>query len=171
MKTIEGNFVAAAGKYAIVVGRWNSFVVESLLEGALDALRRHGVSEDNVTIIRAPGAFEIPLVCQKVADSKNYDAIIALGAVIRGGTPHFEYVAGECVKGLAQVSMQYSVPVAFGVLTVDTIEQAIERAGTKAGNKGADAALSALDTQSYSLTCTAPDPPPADSGTEGSTTP
>ena len=121
MKTIEGNFVAAAGKYAIVVGRWNSFVVESLLEGALDALRRHGVSEDNVTIIRVPGAFEIPLVCQKVADSKNYDAIIALGAVIRGGTPHFEYVAGECVKGLAQVSMQYSVPVAFGVLTVDTI--------------------------------------------------
>ncbi|MFT6551920.1 MAG: 6,7-dimethyl-8-ribityllumazine synthase [Zhongshania marina] len=145
MKTIEGNFVAAAGKYAIVVGRWNSFVVESLLEGALDALRRHGVSEDNVTIIRAPGAFEIPLVCQKVADSKNYDAIIALGAVIRGGTPHFEYVAGECVKGLAQVSMQYSVPVAFGVLTVDTIEQAIERAGTKAGNKGEEAAMSAIE--------------------------
>ena len=145
MKTIEGNFVAAAGKYAIVVGRWNSFVVESLLEGALDALRRHGVSEDNVTIIRVPGAFEIPLVCQKVADSKNYDAIIALGAVIRGGTPHFEYVAGECVKGLAQVSMQYSVPVAFGVLTVDTIEQAIERAGTKAGNKGKEAAMSAIE--------------------------
>ena len=145
MKTIEGNFVAAAGKYAIVVGRWNSFVVESLLEGALDALRRHGVSEDNVTIIRAPGAFEIPLVCQKVADSKNYDAIIALGAIIRGGTPHFEYVAGECVKGLAQVSMQYSVPVAFGVLTVDTIEQAIERAGTKAGNKGEEAAMSAIE--------------------------
>jgi len=145
MKTIEGNFVAAAGKYAIVVGRWNSFVVESLLEGALDALRRHGVSEDNVTIIRAPGAFEIPLVCQKVADSKNYDAIIALGAVIRGGTPHFEYVAGECVKGLAQVSMQYSVPVAFGVLTVDSIEQAIERAGTKAGNKGEEAAMSAIE--------------------------
>lgn len=145
MKTIEGNFVAAAGKYAIVVGRWNSFVVESLLEGALDALRRHGVSEDSVTIVRAPGAFEIPLVCQKVADSKNYDAIIALGAVIRGGTPHFEYVAGECVKGLAQVSMQYSVPVAFGVLTVDSIEQAIERAGTKAGNKGEEAAMSAIE--------------------------
>lgn len=145
MKTIEGNFVAAAGKYAIVVGRWNSFVVESLLEGALDALRRHGVSEDSVTIVRAPGAFEIPLVCQKVADSKSYDAIIALGAVIRGGTPHFEYVAGECVKGLAQVSMQYSVPVAFGVLTVDSIEQAIERAGTKAGNKGEEAAMSAIE--------------------------
>ncbi|MFT4919316.1 MAG: 6,7-dimethyl-8-ribityllumazine synthase, partial [Zhongshania aliphaticivorans] len=122
MKTIEGTFTAVGGNYAIVVGRWNSFVVESLLEGALDSLRRHGVKEDNITIVRAPGAFEIPLVCQKVADSKNYDAIIALGAVIRGGTPHFEYVAGECVKGLAQVSMQYSVPVSFGVLTVDSIE-------------------------------------------------
>jgi 6,7-dimethyl-8-ribityllumazine synthase len=145
MKTIEGNFAAVTGKYAIVVGRWNSFVVESLLEGSLDALRRHGVSEDNITVVRAPGAFEIPLVCQKVADSKKYDAIIALGAVIRGGTPHFEYVAGECVKGLAQVSMQSSVPVSFGVLTVDTIEQAIERAGTKAGNKGEEAAMSAIE--------------------------
>ncbi|WP_373083461.1 6,7-dimethyl-8-ribityllumazine synthase [Zhongshania sp.] len=145
MKTIEGTFTAVGGNYAIVVGRWNSFVVESLLEGALDSLRRHGVSEDNITIVRAPGAFEIPLVCQKVADSKNYDAIIALGAVIRGGTPHFEYVAGECVKGLAQVSMQYSVPVSFGVLTVDSIEQAIERAGTKAGNKGEEAAMSAIE--------------------------
>lgn len=145
MKTIEGNFTAASGKFAIVVGRWNSFVVESLLEGALDALRRHGVAEDNVTIVRAPGAFEIPLVCQKVAEQKHYDAIIALGAVIRGGTPHFEYVAGECTKGLAQVSMQHSVPVAFGVLTVDSIEQAIERAGTKAGNKGEEAAMSALE--------------------------
>ncbi len=128
-----------------MVGRWNSFVVESLLEGALDTLRRHGVADDNITIVRAPGAFEIPLVCQKVADSKNYDAIIALGAVIRGGTPHFEYVAGECVKGLAQVTMQYGVPVAFGVLTVDTIEQAVERAGTKAGNKGEEAAMSAIE--------------------------
>lgn len=145
MKTIEGIFTGAAGKFAIVVGRWNSFVVESLLDGALDALRRHGVSEDDITIVRAPGAFEIPLVCQKVAASKNYDAIIALGAVIRGGTPHFEYVAGECTKGLAQVSMQHDVPVAFGVLTVDTIEQAIERAGTKAGNKGEEAAMSALE--------------------------
>ncbi|USA42015.1 6,7-dimethyl-8-ribityllumazine synthase [Spongiibacter taiwanensis] len=145
MKTIEGNFTAASGKFAIVVGRWNSFVVESLLEGALDALRRHGVAEDNVTIVRAPGAFEIPLVCQKVAEQKQYDAIIALGAVIRGGTPHFEYVAGECTKGLAQVSMQHGVPVAFGVLTVDSIEQAIERAGTKAGNKGEEAAMSALE--------------------------
>ena len=129
MKTIEGTFTGVAGKFAIVVGRWNSFVVESLLEGSLDALRRHGVSEDDITIIRAPGAFEIPLVCQKAAAGGQYDAIIALGAVIRGGTPHFEYVAGECTKGLAQVSMQYSVPVSFGVLTVDSIEQAIERAG------------------------------------------
>ncbi len=145
MKTIEGTFTGVAGKFAIVVGRWNSFVVESLLEGSLDALRRHGVSEDDITIIRAPGAFEIPLVCQKAAASKNYDAIIALGAVIRGGTPHFEYVAGECTKGLAQVSMQYSVPVSFGVLTVDSIEQAIERAGTKAGNKGEEAAMSAIE--------------------------
>ena len=125
MKTIEGTFTGVAGKFAIVVGRWNSFVVESLLEGSLDALRRHGVSEDDITIIRAPGAFEIPLVCQKAAAGGQYDAIIALGAVIRGGTPHFEYVAGECTKGLAQVSMQYSVPVSFGVLTVDSIEQAI----------------------------------------------
>ncbi|AKH68402.1 6,7-dimethyl-8-ribityllumazine synthase [Spongiibacter sp. IMCC21906] len=145
MKTIEGNFTAASGKFAIVVGRWNSFVVESLLEGALDALRRHGVSEDSITIVRAPGAFEIPLVCQKIAEQKQFDAIIALGAVIRGGTPHFEYVAGECTKGLSQVSMQHSVPVAFGVLTVDSIEQAIERAGTKAGNKGEEAAMSALE--------------------------
>ena len=145
MKTIEGNFTAASGKFAIVVGRWNSFVVESLLEGALDALRRHGVSDDSITIVRAPGACEIPLVCQKIAEQKQFDAIIALGAVIRGGTPHFEYVAGECTKGLSQVSMQHSVPVAFGVLTVDSIEQAIERAGTKAGNKGEEAAMSALE--------------------------
>ena len=145
MKTIEGTFTGVAGKFAIVVGRWNSFVVESLLEGSLDALRRHGVSEGDITIIRAPGAFEIPLVCQKAAAGGQYDAIIALGAVIRGGTPHFEYVAGECTKGLAQVSMQYSVPVSFGVLTVDSIEQAIERAGTKAGNKGEEAAMSAIE--------------------------
>ncbi len=145
MKTIEGLFTQVEGKFAIVVGRWNAFVVESLLDGALDALRRHGVSEDDITIVRAPGAFEIPLVCQKVAASKKYDAIIALGAVIRGGTPHFEYVAGECTKGLAQVSMQQDIPVSFGVLTVDSIEQAVERAGTKAGNKGEEAAMSAIE--------------------------
>lgn len=145
IKTIEGTFTASKGKFAIVVGRWNSFVVESLLGAAIDTLRRHGIGDDQITIVRAPGAFEIPLVCQKIAEKKQCDAIIALGAVIRGGTPHFEYVAGECTKGLAQVMMQYGVPVAFGVLTVDTIEQAVERAGTKAGNKGAEAALSALE--------------------------
>ena len=145
LKTIEGTFIAPKGRYALVVGRFNSFVVESLVSGAVDALVRHGVSESDITIIRAPGAFEIPLVAQKVAQKGEFAAIIALGAVIRGGTPHFEYVAGECTKGLAQVSMEFGVPVAFGVLTVDSIEQAIERSGTKAGNKGAEAALSALE--------------------------
>ena len=143
--TIEGDFASGKGNYTIVVGRWNSFVVEHLLEGALDCLHRHGVSDKQVTIVRAPGAFEIPLVCQKVAQGGKADAIIALGAVIRGGTPHFEYVAGECTKGLATVSMQHGVPVAFGVLTVDTIEQAVERSGTKAGNKGEEAAMSAIE--------------------------
>ncbi len=145
IETIEGNLTPNDGKYAIVVGRWNAFVVESLLEGAVDSLARHGVSDDNITIIRAPGAFEIPLVVKKAAESKKYDAVIALGAVIRGGTPHFEYVAGECVKGLASVSLEAGIPVSFGVLTVDTIEQAIERSGTKAGNKGEEAAMSAFE--------------------------
>ena len=143
--TIEGDFNAGAAKFALVVGRWNSFVVEHLKEGAIDALRRHGVADEHITVVYAPGAFEIPLVCKKLAASSDYDAIIALGAVIRGGTPHFEYVAGECVKGLASVIGEYGLPVAFGVLTVDTIEQAIERSGTKAGNKGEEAALSALE--------------------------
>ena len=145
IKTIEGDFTSGKGKFAIVVGRWNAFVVESLLSGAIDTLKRHGVADAQISIVRAPGAFEIPLVCKKIAEQKKVDAIIALGAVIRGGTPHFEYVAGECTKGLAQVMMEYGVPVAFGVLTVDSIEQAIERSGTKAGNKGAEAATSALE--------------------------
>ncbi len=145
IKTIEGTFTSGKGNYSIVVGRWNSFVVEPLLKGALDTLRRHGVSDKQITIVRAPGAFEIPLVCKKVAANGNVDAIIALGAVIRGGTPHFEYVAGECTKGIAMVSMEYEVPISFGVLTVDTIEQAIERSGSKAGNKGEEAAMSALE--------------------------
>lgn len=145
IRTIEGDFTGGKGRYALVVGRWNSFVVEHLLAGALDTLRRHGVSDKQITIVRAPGAFEIPLVCKKVAQRGEVDAIIALGAVIRGGTPHFEYVAGECTKGLAMVTMEYGIPVAFGVLTVDTIEQAVERAGTKAGNKGEEAAMSALE--------------------------
>jgi 6,7-dimethyl-8-ribityllumazine synthase len=145
IQTIEGNLTPNDGRYAIVVGRWNAFVVESLLEGAVDSLLRHGVEEENITIIRAPGAFEIPLVVQKAAQTQKFDAIIALGAVIRGGTPHFEYVAGECTKGLASVSMEAGIPVSFGVLTVDSIEQAIERSGTKAGNKGEEAAMSAFE--------------------------
>lgn len=145
IKTIEGDFTSGKGRYTLVVGRWNSFVVEHLLAGAVDTLRRHGVDEKHMTIVRAPGAFEIPLVCKKLAAQGETDAIIALGAVIRGGTPHFEYVAGECTKGIAQVSMEYGIPIAFGVLTVDSIEQAVERSGTKAGNKGAEAALSALE--------------------------
>jgi len=142
---IEGNFVNCDAPYAIVVGRFNSFVTESLLEGALDTLKRHGVTDDNITVVRIPGAYEMPLIAQRLATSGKYAAIIAIGAVIRGGTPHFDYVAGECSKGLATVSLQTNIPIAFGVLTVDSIEQAIERAGTKAGNKGADAALSAIE--------------------------
>lgn len=145
INTIEGDFNPGSAKFALVVGRWNSFVVEHLKAGAVDALKRHGVSEEHITVVYAPGAFEIPLVCQKLAESNDYDAIIALGAVIRGGTPHFEYVAGECVKGIASVIGKHGLPVAFGVLTVDSIEQAIERSGTKAGNKGEEAALSALE--------------------------
>ncbi len=145
IKTIEGNFINTDAKIAIVVGRFNSFVVESLLEGALDTLLRQGVKESDITLVRVPGAFEIPLAVKKVANQNRYDAIIALGAVIRGGTPHFEYVAGECVKGLGQVALESGLPVAFGVLTVDSIEQAIERSGTKAGNKGAEAAMSVLE--------------------------
>ena len=145
INTIEGVFTSGEGKYALVVGRWNSFVVEHLLEGALDALRRHGVGDSQITIVRVPGAFEIPLICKKVAQRGSVDAIIALGAVIRGGTPHFEYVAGECTKGISQVSMEHGIPISFGVLTVDSIEQAIERSGTKAGNKGEEAAMSAIE--------------------------
>ena len=145
VKTFEGDFVNADGNYAIVVGRFNAFVVESLLEGAIDTLKRHGVSEDNIRVIRVPGAFEIPLAVKRVAAQKQDDAIIALGAVIRGGTPHFEFVSGESSKGVAQVSLDYDLPVANGILTVNSIEQAVERSGTKMGNKGAEAALSALE--------------------------
>ncbi len=145
IKVIEGSLVAEKAAYAIVVARFNSFVVDKLLEGAVDTLRRHGVPDEDITVIKAPGAFELPVLTRNVLATGTYDAVIALGAVIRGGTPHFEYVAGECVKGLSVVSLESRIPVAFGVLTVDTIEQAIERAGTKAGNKGAEAALSALE--------------------------
>jgi len=145
IKIIEGILRADQARFCLVVSRWNGFIVEHLEQGAVDALLRHGVAESDLTIVRVPGAFEMPVVIEHIARQGGYDAIIALGAVIRGGTPHFEYVAGECVKGMAQVSLKYGIPVAFGVLTVDSIEQAIERAGTKAGNKGAEAALSALE--------------------------
>jgi len=145
MHVIEGDFSSAGARFALVASRFNSFVVDKLIGGAEDALRRHGVEEQNMTLIWVPGAWELPLVAQRLAVSGRFDAVIALGAVIRGGTPHFEYVAGECAKALGQVQMSTGVPVAFGVLTVDTIEQAIERAGTKAGNKGADAAMTALE--------------------------
>ena len=143
--TFEGNFSAEGGKYCIIASRFNSFIVDQLEAGAIDTLVRHGANKADIHLVKAPGAFELPLIAQRVAALQKYHAIIAVGAVIRGGTPHFEYLAGECVKGLAGVSLQYNVPISFGVLTVDTIQQAIERAVTKAGNKGAEAALSAIE--------------------------
>lgn len=145
VKVIEGDFRANKARYAIVVGRFNSFVVESLLQGAIDTLVRHGVSEKDIEVIRVPGAYELPLAVKKVATTRKPDAIIALGAVIRGGTPHFDFVAGECSKGVASVSLDTDIPIAFGVITTDTIEQAIERSGTKAGNKGSEAAMTVLE--------------------------
>lgn len=145
IKTVEGGMTVTNARFCLVVSRWNSFVVESLEKGAVDTLLRHGASEADITVVRVPGAFEMPLVLEKIAAKGGYDAIVALGAVIRGGTPHFEYVAGECVKGMAQVTLKHGTPIAFGVLTVDSIEQAIERAGTKAGNKGGEAAASAIE--------------------------
>ena len=145
IRTIEGDFTNCEGRYALVVGRFNSFVVESLVDAAVDTLRRHGIDNDSITIYRVPGAYEIPLAAQRVARSGKFDAVLALGAVIRGGTPHFDYVAGESASGVTNVSLNTDLPVVFGVLTLDTIEQAIERAGTKAGNKGADAAMTALE--------------------------
>ena len=145
LKTLEGALRVSNARFCLVVSRFNSFVVESLLAGAVDALKRHGAEESDLTIVRVPGAFEMPLAIERVAAGGGCDAIVAIGAVIRGGTPHFEYVAGECVKGMAHVSLKHGIPVSFGVLTVDTIEQAIERAGTKAGNKGAEAAMSAIE--------------------------
>ncbi|WP_298772471.1 6,7-dimethyl-8-ribityllumazine synthase [uncultured Shewanella sp.] len=146
MNVVQGNIEAKNAKVAIVISRFNSFLVESLLEGAVDTLKRFGqVADENITVVRVPGAVELPLAARRVAASAKFDGIIALGAVIRGGTPHFDFVAGECNKGLAQVALEYDLPVAFGVLTTDTIEQAIERSGTKAGNKGSEAALSLLE--------------------------
>lgn len=145
MKIVEGKLDGKGLKIAIVISRFNSFITEQLLLGALDALKRHGVSEDDIAVFKVPGAYEIPLVCKKIATNKQFDAIIALGAVIRGNTPHFDYVAAEVAKGVAQVTLDSGKPVIFGVLTTDTIEQAIERAGTKSGNKGFDAAINAIE--------------------------
>lgn len=145
-EVLEGTFsVAKSARFAIVASRFNSLVVERLVEGALDALRRHGVDAENITLVRVPGSWEMPVTCARLAKSEKFDAVIALGAVIRGATAHFDYVAGEAAKGVAAASLQSGVPVIFGVLTTDSIEQAVERAGTKSGNKGFDAALSALE--------------------------
>lgn len=144
-KVIEGTLKAEGMRFALVASRFNDFITSKLLEGALDALKRHGANEQDLTIVWVPGSFEIPLVARKLAASGKHDAVLALGAVIRGSTAHFDYVAAEVSKGVAQVSLETGVPVIFGVLTTDTIEQAIERAGTKAGNKGADAALAAVE--------------------------
>ncbi|MDR9500375.1 MAG: 6,7-dimethyl-8-ribityllumazine synthase [Desulfurivibrionaceae bacterium] len=144
-KFIEGNLSAGGKKFGIIVARFNSFIGERLLEGAMDTLIRSGASGDDIEVLRVPGAFEIPLVAQKMARSGRYDAVICLGAVIRGATPHFDFVANEAVKGIAQASMDADLPIIFGILTTDTIEQAIERAGTKAGNKGADCAMTAIE--------------------------
>lgn len=143
---IEGMLNAADLKFAILAARFNDFIVDRLVSGATDYLRRHGAAEENMTLIRIPGAFEMPVVCKKLAASGKYDGVLALGAVIRGGTPHFDFVAGEATKGLAQVALESGVPVGFGLLTTDSIEQAIERAGTKAGNKGVEAAAALLET-------------------------
>ena len=144
-RTIEGSLIATGLKFAVVVGRFNSFIAERMLEGAIDTITRHGGDPDAIDVIRVPGAFEIPLATKKAVDSSRYDAVVALGVLIRGSTPHFDYIASEATKGVANSAMQSGLPVAFGVLTCDTIEQAIERAGTKAGNKGSEAASAAIE--------------------------
>ena len=145
IKEYVGDFTASKGKFGLVVARFNEFVVEALLSGAIDQLRRHGVDDGDIEIIRVPGAYEIPFMAQLMAESKKYDAIIALGAVIRGSTPHFDIVAGESAKGLSNVASQHKIPVVNGIITTETIEQAIERSGTKAGNKGSEAAVVAIE--------------------------
>jgi 6,7-dimethyl-8-ribityllumazine synthase len=145
MKQYEGKLVASGLRFGLVAARFNEFITNKLVDGSLDALRRHGASEDDLEIVWVPGAFEIPLVAQKMALSKRYDAVICLGAVIRGATPHFDYISSEVSKGIANTGLQTGVPIIFGVLTTDNIEQAIERAGTKAGNKGFDAAVTAIE--------------------------
>jgi len=145
MRTLEGKLMGEGLKFALVVSRFNSFITERLLEGALDSLRRKGVAEADLTVVRVPGAWEIPLAAKRLAQAKAYDAVICLGAVIRGSTPHFDYVAAEVSKGIAQVSLEAGVPIAFGILTTDSLEQAVERAGSKAGNKGYAAAEAAIE--------------------------
>lgn len=145
MKVYEGNLIAEGLKFGIVVGRFNEFIGSKLLSGAIDTLKRHGVKEEEIELTWVPGAFEMPLIAKRMATSKKYDAIIALGAVIKGSTPHFDYVSSEVSKGIASVTLDTGIPVAFGVLTTDSIEQAIERAGTKAGNKGSEAAATAIE--------------------------
>jgi 6,7-dimethyl-8-ribityllumazine synthase len=145
IKTIEGELVARDARFVLVASRFNDFIVESLIKGAVSCLRRHGAGDADIELVRVPGAYEMPLAVDKIGAARRADGIIALGAVIRGGTPHFDYVAGECNRGIAAASIKHGVPVGFGVLTVDTIEQAIERAGTKAGNKGEEAALAVIE--------------------------
>ena len=145
MRLVEGNLLGEGMRFALVVSRFNAFISDRLLEGALDSLKRKGVKEQDLTIVKVPGSFEIPLTAKRLAESKQYDGVICLGAVIRGATPHFDYVAAEVSKGVAQVSLETGVPVLFGILTTDTLEQAIERAGSKAGNKGATAAEAAIE--------------------------
>jgi 6,7-dimethyl-8-ribityllumazine synthase len=144
VKTLEGDFNARGLRFGIVASRFNDFIVDRLLDAAVGTLLKHGVAAGDIEVVRVPGAFETPLAIKKMATSRRYNALIALGCVIRGGTPHFEYVAGEATRGIGSVSTSEEIPVGFGILTVDTVEQAIERAGTKAGNKGADAALAAI---------------------------
>jgi len=144
-RTMEGKISAEGFQFALIVSRFNDFISSKLVEGALDALKRHGAKEEQLTLVKVPGAFEIPLAAKKLAESEKFDAVICLGAVIRGSTPHFDYVAAEVSKGIAMVALESKVPVTFGVLTTDNLEQAIERAGTKAGNKGWDAAMAAME--------------------------
>ena len=148
MNKIGGDFINCKGRYAIVAARFNHFITDKLIEGARDVLIRHGINSGDIDCVWVPGAFEIPMIAGKLATSGKYGAVITLGAVIRGSTPHFDFVAGECARGIADLNMKYNVPVIFGVLTTDSIEQAIERAGTKAGNKGGDAAMTALEMAS-----------------------
>jgi 6,7-dimethyl-8-ribityllumazine synthase len=144
-KIIEGDLLARDLRFGFVAARFNDFVVEPLIRGAVDALKRHGATEKQIEIVRVPGAFDIPIVARKLALSRRYDALLALGAVVRGQTPHFDYVAGECASGLARIALESGIPIAFGVLTTDTMEQAMDRAGGKAGNKGGDAAVAAIE--------------------------